>query len=77
MYQTKRDALRGLIMVLEAFPEKERPAVLAQLERQVKDRGDLERLRAIRDYRALCAAADNAADEEALAASAPSASLLN
>ncbi len=51
MYRMQRDALRGLILALRDVPEKQRASVLAQWERQVIERGDLERLRAIRDYR--------------------------
>jgi hypothetical protein len=53
MYRMKRDALRGLILALSGVPEKQRVSVLAQWEREVVARGDLERLRAIRDYRGL------------------------
>ena len=45
--------LDELEVVLKTFPKGERLLVLAQLEQAMRQRGDLARLRAIKEYRRL------------------------
>ena len=45
--------LDELEVVLKTFPKGERLLVLAQLEQAMRQRGDLARLRAIKEYRQL------------------------
>ena len=50
---TPEEMLQGLILVLGDYPEPERPVFLAFLEEGCRRRGDLARLRAIKEYRRL------------------------
>jgi hypothetical protein len=51
--ESARNLLDELGVVLKTFPKGERLLVLAQLEQAMRQRGDLARLRAIKEYRRL------------------------